>query len=283
MLIVSARREECRTCCGETVLLTTDAQDRHEPWPNRAQRQRLADIGTLAASVAHELNNPISIITSACSSLEAQADDEDLSPELLRQQLAIIEQSAWRAARLIQALRSYAHPDAVAEPCNLNTLVEEALTLVSYQFERQDHIIICKELGEGLPPGVWEPNQITQVLINLLINARDALQPDGGTITLRTWQEQDEGGATRLFFAIADSGPGIDPEVLPFIFDPFFTTKPIGEGTGLGLPIAAEIVSRHQGLVWAETLADAGARFTVALPYLPAQEREEPDWGGPAH
>jgi signal transduction histidine kinase len=268
------------------VLLTTDAQDRHdrnEPWPTRAQRQRLADIGTLAASVAHELNNPISIITSACSSLEAQAGDENLSPELLRQQLAIIEQSAWRAARLIQALRSYAHPDAAAEPCSLNTLVEEALTLVSYQFERQDQIAIRQELAEGLPPGVWEPNQITQVLINLLINARDVLQPDGGTITLRTWQEQDESGVTRLFLSIADSGPGIEPDVLPFIFDPFFTTKPIGEGTGLGLSIAAEIVSRHQGLLWAETLPEGGACFTVALPALPAPEREEPDWHGPAH
>lgn len=264
-------------------MLTTDAQDRHEQWPGLAQRQRLADIGTLAASVAHELNNPISIITSACTSLEAQAEDESLSPEALRRQLEIIEQSAWRCARLIQALRSYAHPDMVPVPSDLNTLIEDGLTLVAYQFGRQDNISFHLELAADLPPGLWEPNQITQVLINLLVNARDALQPDGGTITIRSWQEQESSGGTHLLFLVEDTGPGIAEENLPYIFEPFFTTKPVGEGTGLGLSIAAEIVARHQGKMWAGPAPQGGARLTVSLPCHPVRQTKEPDWYRPAH
>jgi two-component system, NtrC family, sensor kinase len=284
MLAMFTRREKGRSFWRrESSLLTADAQDRQEQWTEMAQRRRLADIGTLAASVAHELNNPISIITSACSSLEAQAEDESLSPEALRRQLQIIEQSAWRCARLIHALRSYAHPDMVPVPSDLNTLVEDGLTLVAYQFERQDNIAFHQELAADLPPGLWEPNQITQVLINLLINARDALQPDGGTITIRSWQEQDSSGETHLLFSVEDTGPGIAEENLPFIFDPFFTTKRVGEGTGLGLSIAAEIVARHQGKMWAESSPQGGARLTVSLPCRPGPQTKEPDGYRPAH
>ncbi|MDT8306734.1 MAG: ATP-binding protein [Anaerolineae bacterium] len=257
----------------------TEAPD--EQGPMQAQTQRLADIGTLAASVAHELNNPISIITAACTSLQAQLDDENLVPESLRRQLAVIEQSAWRCARLIQALRSYAHPDAQPLPSDLNALIENGLALVSYQYERQDNITVRTVLAPELPQVVWEPNQITQVLINLLSNARDALQPAGGRITVRSWQTERHGG-TRLYFSVEDTGKGIPPDILPFIFRPFFTTKRAGEGTGLGLAIASDIVARHQGKIWADTLPGGGARFTVELPCRPDWQEKEPDLVRPA-
>lgn len=262
-------------------MLPVETEAREGEWPALAQTQRLADIGTLAASVAHELNNPISIITAACTSLEAQLDDDNLTPESLRRQLAVIEQSAWRCARLIQALRTYAHADAQPVVCGLNAIIDNGLALVSYQYERQDNVEIRKVLAPDLPQGFWEPNQITQVLINLLSNARDALQPGGGTITIRSWQSERHGGP-HVFFSVEDSGPGIPPEILPFIFRPFFTTKTVGEGTGLGLSIASDIVARHQGKLWAETLSDSGACFTVELPCQPDWQEKDPDQDGPA-
>jgi two-component system, NtrC family, sensor kinase len=246
-----------------------------------AQTQRLADLGTLAASVAHELNNPISIITGVCTSLTAQLDDDNLSPESLRHQLSVIEESAWRCARLIQALRTYAYPDARPVPSDLNSIIEHGLALVAYQYERQDNVHIQTDLAPELPLGLWEPNQITQVLINLLTNARDALQPDGGTITIRSWQREMHGG-TRVFLSVQDTGPGIPPEILPFIFRPFFTTKVTGEGTGLGLAIASDIVARHLGKLRAETLPGGGACFTMELPCTPVWQEKDPDGDGPA-
>lgn len=263
-------------------MFTLDEPENEEQWAALAQTQRLAGIGTLAASVAHELNNPISIITTACSSLEAQAEDQSLSGETLRRQLEIIEHSAWRCARLIQALRSYAYPNAQRTSCDLNTIIEQALTLVAYQFQRQHNITIRRELEARLPEGLWEPNQIEQVLINLLTNARDALSPEGGAITIRTWLNEATNGQRVVSLAVEDTGPGIPDETLPHIFEAFFTTKAPGEGTGLGLSIAADIVAQHQGRIWAESLPAGGARFTVELPCLVPETTKEPDLAGPA-
>jgi signal transduction histidine kinase len=264
-------------------LFTLEETDNEEQWAALAQTQRLAGIGTLAASVAHELNNPISIITTACSSLEAQAEEQSLSEDTLRRQLEIIEHSAWRCARLIQALRSYAYPNAQTLLCDLNSIIEQALTLVAYQFHRQHNILIYKELATDLPRGLWEPNQIEQVLINLLTNARDALPPEGGSITIRTSLSNVENGQMYVSLALEDTGPGIPDAVLPHIFEAFFTTKAASEGTGLGLSIAADIVAQHQGRIWAESLPEGGARFTVELPCQVPEAKKEPDLAGPAH
>lgn len=263
-------------------MFTLDEPENEEQWAALAQTQRLAGIGTLAASVAHELNNPISIITTACSSLEAQAEEQRLSDEALRRQLEVIEHNAWRCARLIQALRSYAYPNAQRVYCDLNGIVEQALTLVAYQFQRHHNIVIRTELGANLPQGLWEPNQIEQVLINLLTNARDAIPAEGGAITIRTWLNEVSNGHTVVSLAVEDTGPGIDDELLPHIFEPFFTTKAADEGTGLGLSIAADIVAQHQGRIWAESPPEGGARFTVELPCHVLEAAKEPDHAGPA-
>lgn len=232
--------------------------------------------------MAHELNNPISVITTACSSLEAQAEEQNLSEETLRRQLEIIEHSAWRCARLIQALRSYAYPNAQLVLCDLNAIVEQALTLVAYQFQRQHNTTIRTVLAPDLPSGLWEPNQIEQVLINLLTNARDALPPEGGTIAIRTWLNEVGNGQMVVSLAVEDTGPGIPDEVLPHIFEAFFTTKAASDGTGLGLSIAADIVAQHQGRIWAESLPEGGARFTVELPCRVPVATKEPALAGPA-
>ncbi|HSH05166.1 MAG TPA: ATP-binding protein, partial [Anaerolineae bacterium] len=115
-----------------------------------------------------------------------------------------------------------------------------------------------------LPPLPCDPHQITQILLNLLTNARDALAPQPGTITIRTAITHAHDA---LILEIHDSGPGIPPELLDKIFDPFFTTKPIGMGTGLGLPIVANLIARHHGRLTVGNHPNGGAIFTIHLPF----------------
>lgn len=229
-----------------------------------SRTQRLAGIGTLTASVAHELTNPISIITNTCHNLLSQVADDNLSVDELLHYIQMIDQSAWRCARLVQTLRTYTHIDnPQVEPCDLNKMIEDSLTLVAYQFRRQFNVEIETELAPDLTSLRCDPNQITQVLVNLLTNARDAMHALGGTVHITSWAVPEEGAVA---FAVRDSGAGIPPELLDRIFEPFFTTKPAGLGTGLGLSIAAGIVQQHHGRITAENNPDGGATFTVILP-----------------
>lgn len=242
--------------------------------------QRLAGIGTLTASVAHELTNPLSIITMTCSNLLHEARDDSLSREQLLRYVELIEQSAFRGARIIEVLRNYVYS---AEPqiavTDVNMIVRDSLTLLEQQFLKQANVRIAVEVPAQLKTVVCDHNRITQVLVNLLTNARDALQPDGGTIEVKFWPLPAEAGgngrhangggqtATEQFaFSVHDHGHGIAPEAMPRLFTPFFTTKPSGQGTGLGLYIAQGIVRQHNGRIWAENNPNGGATFTVVLP-----------------
>jgi two-component system, NtrC family, sensor kinase len=226
--------------------------------------QRMAGLGTLAAGVAHELTNPVSIITAAVNNLLSQVADDDLTTDQLLHYIEMVDHSAWRCARLIQTLRTYTHPETSQEtPTDLNQLIQDALNLVSHQFRHQFYITIEPDLDSDLPPLFCNANQIIQVLINLLLNARDALPASGGTIRVTSRYRPAE---TAVSFAVRDSGLGIPPEIMVRIFDPFFTTKPPGEGTGLGLAIAAGIVEQHHGRLEAANNPGGGATFTVVLP-----------------
>ncbi|MGH2536831.1 MAG: sensor histidine kinase [Candidatus Promineifilaceae bacterium] len=228
------------------------------------ETQRLASIGLLTASVAHELTNPISIITATCANLQRQIAEGSLAPDELGPYLEMIEVSAWRCARLMQSLRAHTYRNgSAAAPCKLNELIREALVLVSYQFEREHNIRIECQLAPDLAPIPADQGQITQVLINLLLNARDALAGRGGRIGLASWQVAGWGAQA---FAVSDDGPGIEPAALERLFEPLFTTKPLGQGSGLGLAISAAIVERHGGRIEAANDPAGGARFTVSLP-----------------
>lgn len=229
--------------------------------------QRLAGIGTLTAGIAHELTNPINIITATCSNLINQLDDDTLTDEDLRHYAEMIEHSAWRCARLIRTLRQYTYLNGQEiAPCHLNRLVESAMVLVSYEFERNYNINFDLDLAEDLEPVPGDQNQLVQVLINLLINARDALPPEGGAIRVVTGRMEEE---PAQFVTVSDSGHGINHELMPRIFEPFVTDKPPEEGTGLGLSIAAEIVQGHGGRLEARNNDEGGATFTMILPDRP--------------
>ena len=228
------------------------------------ETQRLAGVGTLAAGVAHELNNPINVITVTCDNLLSQMADGDLSKVALKHYIEVIEQSAWRCARLVRTMREYSHMKGhELGLCELNQIIEKALTLVTYEFERQDNVVFEIDLDSGLEPLICDQNQITQVLLNLLTNARDALAPEGGIIRISSWSAPDENAQA---FSVFDNGSGIDEMVFPFLFEPFETTKNFGEGTGLGLSISTKILEEHHGRITVENNDEGGATFTVILP-----------------
>ena len=241
--------------------------------------QRLAGIGTLTASVAHELTNPISVITATCTNLRDELDGEPLGREELARYVELIEQSAFRCARIVEVLRNYAHnvgrdtgegaAIAITSPA---AVAQDALMMVEQQFRKQAHVTVELELEPGLQTIFCDHHRIAQVLINLLTNARDAMQPNGGAVRLRFWTPPagpDGAPGDWFAFAVSDTGTGIDPAIMPRIFEPFFTTKANGQGTGLGLYIAEGIVRQHGGQITAENNPGGGATVTVLLPRKP--------------
>jgi len=168
-------------------------------------------------------------------------------------------------------LRNYTlNNDPQTAVTDLNMILEDALTLVQQQFIKEYHVAIKTELDPHLTSIVCDHNRIVQVAINLLTNARDTMQPGGGTITLKSWALSDHsnsnGEEQSYAFSVTDRGKGIPDDLMDKIFQPFFTTKANSMGTGLGLFISQGIVSQHNGRLLAENNLDGGATFTVILP-----------------
>ncbi len=227
----------------------------------RAARQadKLAALGTLSAGIAHEINNPIGIISSRVEVMLLEADCGDLPAEL-RKDLDVILRHARRVATITQGLLSFARRSSgTREPVNLNRIAEEVLQLTQKDMS-QAKVRVNMKLDEGLPDIVADANAIGQVLLNLLTNARRAIAEEG-EITIETGYIPTT-RSVRL--VVRDTGSGIPPEVLPKIFDPFFTTKP--EGTGLGLSISHGIVHDHHGTVDVESRVGEGTTFTLTFP-----------------
>lgn len=227
------------------------------------EAQKLADIGTLAAGVAHEINSPLQVITGMSDSALRRLDQTLAEPEALRRQLETIKRNAWRCAEIVRALLTYSHPRATqTAPNDFNRLIRDGLLLIEHQLRSWSNITITAELEPNLPPLVCDPNQITQVLINLLTNARDAM-PHGGEIAIRTTHDARVG---RLCLQVSDNGLGIPDAVRSRIFDPFYTTKSLGKGTGLGLSIVAGIVRAHRGAIEVQSQVGRGATFSLYFP-----------------
>ncbi len=221
------------------------------------QSERLALVGRLLASVSHELNNPLQAIQNALFLLK---DEEQLSPQG-KQDLDVILSEAERMASLIERLRTAYRPGRVKDfrPVDLNNLIEDVHTLIA-TFLRQKQIAFELHPEPDLPPISGMSDQMRQVVLNLFLNAIDVMKP-GGRLIVRTRNlpEQHE-----VRFTVKDTGPGIDPEILPKIFDAFITDKQTG--TGLGLTITRDIIEQHFGRIEAENDPEGGAIFNVWLP-----------------
>jgi len=241
------------------IAFVTDISERLAYQRAARQSDKLAALGTLSAGVAHEINNPIGVITSRVEVMMLEAADSSLSPEM-RKDLEVILRHARRVATITQGLLSFARQSSGTQgPVELNRVVEEIVQLVQKDMGRS-RVTVSTELGEGLPLITADANAVGQVLLNLLTNARRAM-PDGGSITVETVLV-DGGRSIRL--AVRDSGPGIPPDILPKIFDPFFTTR--SDGTGLGLSISHGIMEDHRGTIDVSSEVGRGTVFTLTFP-----------------
>jgi len=222
------------------------------------QSEKLSGIGEFVAGVAHELNNPLTSVM-GFSELLAQADTD---PQHKRY-LEMIHTSAQRCQKIVQSLLSFArrHKPERKAVC-VDRLIEAALEILNYQL-RTSNIEIVTRFDPQLPQAMVDPHQVQQVFLNLLNNARQAIeahQPKGWIkITTAT-----RGPYVRV--TIQDSGPGIPPESLSKIFDPFFTTKDVGKGTGLGLSLCYGIIKEHGGTITPRSQPGEGATFVIELP-----------------
>jgi two-component system NtrC family sensor kinase len=232
--------------------------------------EKMASIGKLAATVAHEVNNPLfGILTYArLTQKEVEKGSAGSRAEII-EQLRIIERESKRCGDIMRNLLTFARQaPSHREPNDLNTLIGRALVLVRHQAELLG-IQLRSHLAENLPAVSCDAGQIQQMVLVLLVNATEAM-PHGGVLEVVT--ELDSGGGTGFSLCdgvrirVRDTGSGIPPEVLSQIFDPFFTTKEDQQRTGLGLAVARSIVEQHGGEIAVESTPERGTEFVVALP-----------------
>ena len=235
----------------------TDVTERLQLERIARQSEKMAAVGSLAAGIAHEINNPIGVITSRVELMLMEAREKGLPPGVTRD-LQVIEKHAGRVAKITQGLLSFSRqaPWKLTD-IDVNQVVEEALLLVEKQLTKE-RIVLEKNLAPGLPKIAGSANHLEQVLVNLLTNAREAMV-SGGTLLVESRR-----GHEMIEIRVSDTGPGIPPEVMARIFDPFFTTKE--EGTGLGLSISYGIVREHGGTITIESRPGGGSTFIIQLP-----------------
>jgi signal transduction histidine kinase len=225
----------------------------------------MASIGLLAAGVAHEVNTPLTGISSFTQMLLQQADKDDPTTKVLEK----IERQTFRAAKIVNGLLNLARPPQV-EPgqVDLHAVVNDVLSLVDHQL-RAGKIKVRKEMASTALVVEGIEYKLQQVFLNLFMNARDAM-PRGGWLSITTRQ-----AAQHVEVEVADTGSGIPSEHLSRIYDPFFTTKAIGRGTGLGLSITYGIVHEHGGSISCSSVPDQGTRFRLRLPLAAARRVSE--------
>ena len=240
------------------------------------QSEKMAALGSLLAGVAHELNNPLSVVVGRALMIEEAVQQPAVADSARR-----LRAAAERCARIVRTFLAMARQsDGTRQPVSLPRLVDAALELLGYRLETAG-IVVERQQVHGLPPVWGDPDRLHQVILNLLVNAQQALA-DAPT-PRRLWVSVEaEGQGVRL--VVADSGPGIPPELRRRIFDPFFTTKPTGAGTGIGLSFCQGIVAGMGGGIAVDERPGGGARFTVSLPAGAGETAppERPATGEPA-
>jgi len=246
-----------------TIVIIEDISSRVQLEEQLQISEKMASIGLLAAGVAHEVNTPLTGISSFTQMLLESAQPDDPSTQVLEK----IERQTFRAAKIVNGLLNLARPAQVdSGPCDINAVINDVLTLLEHQF-RTGSIQVRKELA-AVPPTVQGiEHKLQQVFLNLFLNSRDAM-PKGGWLTIVT--RADAHGAV---IEVGDTGTGIPAEQLSRIYDPFFTTKEIGKGTGLGLSITYGIVQEHGGTITCESQVGQGTRFSIRLPLAAAGAR----------
>jgi signal transduction histidine kinase len=275
-----------------TAALMETNQRLKEATSQLIQAEKMASLGQLAAGVAHEINNPVGYINSNLDTLRAYTKDLlemieayrkfEMSPndasmgETLRELRKKIDldflqkdihhliveslQGVNHVKQIVSDLKGFSHPEEKEwQKVDLNEVIDSSLNIVNNELKYKAEVI--KHYGE-LPPLQCITPQIKQVLVNLLVNAGQAID-ERGSITIETGCDEDK---QNIYIHIQDTGQGIDDDTLQKIFDPFFTTKPVGQGTGLGLSVSYGIIQSHRGTISVASEKGKGSRFTIKLP-----------------
>lgn len=251
------------------LFINTDVTEKKRLEAESFRAQRLEGIGALASGMAHDLNNALSPILMGVQLLQKQRQDEET-----QRMLSVMEQNTHRSAEMVRQVLLFSRGrNREKEPLSLGSLVREMESIVRQTFPKSINVAAL------VPADLWtvlgNATQLHQVLLNLCVNARDAM-PGGGELTLAADNvelgaeeaSQIPNGAPGRFvmLIVSDTGTGIPPEILPRIFEPFFTTKPVGQGTGLGLSTLARIVAQHGGFVNVKSEPRRGTAFEIYLP-----------------
>ena len=266
-LLVDAAIAPLRTPEGDTagtLVILEDITARVHLEEQLQLSDKMASIGLLAAGVAHEVNTPLTGISSFTQMLLEGMEPDDPRTKLLEK----IEHQTFRAAKIVNGLLNLARPgrsDAPG-PVDVNAVINDVLALLEHQFQTAN-IRLRRELSSTPTVVQGVEFKLQQVFLNLFLNARDAMS-SGGWLSITSRIED-----TRAVIEVADTGTGIASEDLPRIYDPFFTTKGVGQGTGLGLSIAYGVIKEHSGSIECRSGPDQGTRFTVSLPLPPRAEK----------
>ncbi|HEX4824798.1 MAG TPA: ATP-binding protein [Candidatus Polarisedimenticolaceae bacterium] len=222
--------------------------------------EKLTAVGQLVAGVAHELNNPLTVVLGNAALLMERIKDEDL-----RRRLQTVVSAADSSRKIVQNLLAFARKRSPERSAmSLNEVVQQTIGLRAYHL-RSEKIRVETELDPSLPKVSADVQQVQQVILNLLVNAEQAIEDAGRGDRIKFSTKRDD---ERVVLTIEDNGPGMPPDVRNRIFEPFFTTKEVGRGTGLGLSICYGIISEHDGDIRVESEPGQFTRFTIALPLV---------------
>jgi signal transduction histidine kinase len=226
------------------------------------QTSKLATMGELSASIAHELNNPLATVSLRVESLLKKTPQDNSN----HREMEIIEQEVKRMTTLIANLLQFSRRgQQQISTVDICEEIEKSLELIYYHL-RKNNVVIRREFAKEAPRIQADRQQLLQLFLNLFTNASDAM-PQGGTLTIRVTTPPE---SKQVIIEVADTGTGISPEILPKVAEPFYTTKPEGKGTGLGLAICRRIMQEHKGTfdLVSEGIPGKGTRVYLTLPFL---------------
>ena len=239
------------------------------------QSDRFASLGQLAATVAHEVNNPVGSVLNLSMIMQRILTDDGIPEgrvDEFREYLSHISSETTRVGRIVSDLLSFSRGSAPnSAEVDLNETIRHTLSLISHKLEL-NRVTVRLEFSPELPAVRCDPSQIGQVVLNLVMNASEAM-PEGGEVVVRTSLDRSQND---VLLQVEDSGTGIPAELIPRILDPFFTTKEAGTGVGLGLSVVYGIVDAHKGTLDVSSKVNEGTTFTVRLPLAGPHAEGEP-------